>query len=587
MDNIEQIKSRINIVDLLREYIELKKAGANWKALCPFHSEKTPSFMASEDKQIWHCFGCNEGGDIFGFVMRMEGVDFPEALRLLAKKAGVELARRDPAENSQKTKLMDILDAAAGFYSGELIKSPVAMEYIKKRELEDETVKKFRLGFAPQSWDSLLKFLQTKNFAPRDIALAGLLIEKDGGGFYDRFRGRVMFPIFNHYGNIVGFTARVLPQFDDGKSGKYINTPETSAYKKSEVFYGLNFAKQEIKKEGRVIVVEGNMDVIALHQAGAANVVATSGTALTNEQLNLLRRYTDNVVVCFDADAAGIQAALRGIDLALSHGFNVRVFEMPKNESGEPVAKDPDELIRKFPELWRKSVNSTKHIVEFYIDANIARHNLGDPHETADFCKIILNQISKIKNSVERSLWIKKLADVSGAPERDLRGMVSAPKSAGRPVANPTAESSAEPRIGLKYLSLVLTDAKKNLPALQDILPEMFSPGETREFYRDVLFYYNENKGSSLQGFRDFLGNAGKNPLFLDKLAMLRDKDYDGTEDSEIEREINNLSSRIKNSYFKEQRKNLEQDMILAEREGNKEKIKILMEKFKALNFKF
>ncbi len=605
MDSVEQIKSRINIADLLREYIELKKAGANWKALCPFHSEKSPSFMVSEDKQIWHCFGCNEGGDIFGFVMRMEGVDFPEALRLLAKKAGVELVHRDPAQNSQKTKLMDILEAATGFYSGELIKSPVAREYINKRELKDETVKKFRLGFSPQSWDSLLKFLQAKNYQPRDIALAGLLIEKDGGpastregsprlgeageprrggGFYDRFRGRVMFPIFNHYGNTVGFTARVLPQFDDGKSGKYINTPETAAYKKSEVLYGLNFAKQEIKKEGRVIVVEGNMDVIALQQAGVLNVVATSGTALTNEQLNLLRRYTDNMVVCFDADAAGIAAALRGIDLALAHGFNVRVFGMPKNDEGEPVAKDPDELIKKSPELWHQAMNATKHIVEFYIAANVAKYNLGDPHENAAFCKIILKEISKIKNSVERSLWIKKLADVSGVDERDLREMTSAPKTMSRSAAIPEAESSVEPSTGLKYLGLALSDAKKYLPALRDVLPEMMERGETREFYKDILFYYNENKGFSLQGFRDFLGSTGKNPLFLDKLAMLKDRDYAGAEDEEIEREVKNLSLRIKNNYFKEQREILKQEMILAERDGNKEKIKILMEKFKALN---
>lgn len=584
MDNIEQIKSRINIVDLLREYIELKKAGANWKALCPFHSEKTSSFMVSEDKQIWHCFGCNEGGDIFGFVMRMEGVDFPEALRLLAKKAGVELLRRDPAQNSQKTKLMDILESSAGFFSGELIKSPVALEYIQKRELKDETVKKFRLGFAPQLWDLLLKFLQTKNFQPRDIALAGLLIEKDGGGFYDRFRGRVMFPIFNHYGNIVGFTARVLPQFDDGKSGKYINTPETAAYKKSEILYGLNFAKQEIKKQGRVIVVEGNMDVIALQQAGAANVVATSGTALTNEQLNLLRRYTDNIVVCFDADSAGIAAALRGIDLALAHGFNVRVFGMPKNDAGEPAAKDPDELIKKSPELWHQAINATKHIIEFYIAANVAKYNLGDPHENAAFCKIILNEIGKIKNSVERSLWIKKLAETSGADERDLREMVSAPKAMNRPPSPVSAESSVEPAVWLKYLALALSDAKKFSPLFSEIIPEMLGPGEPREFYKDLLFYYNENKAFSLQGYRDFLGSAGKNPLFLDKLAMLKDRDYAGAEDEEIESEIKNLASRIKNDYFKERREILKQEMILAEREGNKEKINLLMEKFKSLN---
>lgn len=589
MDNLEQIKSRINIVDLLREYIELKKAGANWKALCPFHSEKSPSFMVSEDKQIWHCFGCNEGGDIFGFIMRMEGVDFSEALRILAKKAGIVLQRQNPAINSQKTKFIDILEAAANFFFEELKKSSIAKEYIDKRGLSAETVVQFRLGFSPQSWDALLNYLEGRGFRAEDIVSAGLVIEKDGK-FFDRFRGRIMFPIMNHYGNVVGFTARVLPQFDDGKMGKYINTPETLLYKKSEILYGLNFAKQDIKKERCVVVVEGNMDVIALHQAGFKNATATSGTAMTHEQLMLLKRFTENIIVCFDADSAGIQAALRGIDLALSHGFNVKVFGMPKNEAGEPIAKDPDELIKCYPELWRQALGAPKHIIEFYIAANKTKYNLGDPHENAVFCQTILGEIKKIKNSVERALWIKKLSDISGASERDLREMSFGPvlrqydwmiseRGAAAPVKDAPTSSP-----GQKFLALALFGKFPPLAALSAILPEMFEPDEAREFYRDLLFYYNENSGFSLQGFRDFLDSAGKNQIFLDKLALLRDKDYADAEDEDIKREIKNLSLHLRGNYFKERRKILEQEMILAERDGNKEKINDLMKKFKLLN---
>lgn len=594
MDVTEQIKSRINIVDLIREYIEVKKAGANWKALCPFHSEKSPSFMVSEDKQIWHCFGCNEGGDIFGFVMRMEGIDFPEALRLLAKRAGVALVRRDPAANSQKTKLMDILESAAAFYSAELQKSGTVLAYLKKRGLADETVGQFRLGFAPQSWDSLFKFLQEKNFSPRDIALAGLAIEKspsnpplkkgEAGGFYDRFRGRVMFPIFNHYGNIVGFTARVLPELDDGKSGKYINTPETPVYKKSEILYGLNFAKQDIKKIGCVVAVEGNMDVIALHQAGFKNVVATSGTAMTHEQFVLLKRFTENIIVCFDADSAGVQAALRGIDLALAQGFNVKVFGMPKNEAGKPLAKDPDELVKKNPELWREALSAPMHIIDFYIAVSRAKYNLGDPYENARFCQAVLHEIRKIKNSVERALWIKKLADVSGASERDLRDMAAIRPAERNYKATMPPTAVAAPAAEMKYLSLIISDAKKFLPIHQDIFPEMLSAPEAEEFYRDLLFYYNEYKDFSLQGFGDFLSNSKKKFIFLDKLALLKDKDYASAEDEDIEREIKNLALHLKNNYYKERRNALEQEMILAERDGDKEKINNLMEKFKMLN---
>lgn len=586
MEATEQIKNRINIVDLMREYIELKKAGANWKALCPFHSEKTPSLMISEDKQIWHCFGCNEGGDIFGFVMRMEGVDFPEALRLLAKKAGVALERRDPAVNSQKSKLLDILEAAASFFSAELLRSPVASHYIKKRELKEETVKQFRLGFSPQAWDGLLKFLDAKNFRAQDAALAGLAIEKDGGGFYDRFRGRVMFPIFNHYGNVAGFTARVLPEFDDGKSGKYINTPETQVYKKSEILYGLNFAKQDIKKEGSAVVVEGNMDVIALHQAGFKNAVATSGTALTNDQLALLSRFTENMIVCFDADSAGVQAALRGIDLALAHGFNVKVFGMPKNENGEPAAKDPDELVKKFPELWKKAINSPKHIIEFYIAANTAKFNLGDPHENARFCQTILGEIQKIKNSVERSLWIKKLADVSGVGERDLREMLLSLKNSGRvsAVHNYLQQTKADNDLELKYLSLILSDIKLFFESPREISPEMIRNGEAREFYRNLLFYYNTEKDFSLKSFENWLGQSGNNSLILGKLSMLKDKDYAEMDAADLAKEKKNLALYIKNNYLKEQRKMLEQEMVAAERDGDREKMKALMEKFKILH---
>lgn len=586
MEATEQIKNRINIVDLMREYIELKKAGANWKALCPFHSEKTPSLMISEDKQIWHCFGCNEGGDIFGFVMRMEGIDFTEALRLLAKKAGVALERQDPAKNSQKTKLMDILEAAASFFSAELSKSQIASNYIKKRELKEETVKQFRLGFSPQEWDGLLKFLDSKNFRSKDAALAGLLIEKDGGGFYDRFRGRVMFPIFNHYGNIVGFTARVLPEFDDGKSGKYINTPETQVYKKSEILYGLNFGKQDIKKEGCVVVVEGNMDVIALHQAGFKNVVATSGTALTNEQLMLMKRFTENMIVCFDADSAGVLAALRGIDLALSHGFNVKVFGMPKDENGEPVAKDPDELIKKFPELWKKAISSPKHIIEFYIAANIAKFNLGDPHENARFCKIILGEIQKIKNSVERSLWIKKMADVSGVAERDLREMLLSGHNGGRAtvVQNYLRQAKADDDLELKYLSLILSDTKYFFANPRDIAPEMIKDEEAREFYINLIFYYNTEKDFSIKGFENWLGQSGKNSLILDKLSMLKDKDHSDTESADLAKETRSLALYIKNNYFKEQKEFLIKEMKKAEETGDREKKNDLMNKFKNLN---
>ncbi|MFC1612316.1 DNA primase [Patescibacteria group bacterium] len=591
MDNVEQIKSRINIADLLREYIELKKAGANWKALCPFHSEKTPSFMVSEDKQIWHCFGCNEGGDIFGFIMRIEGVDFPEALRLLAKRAGVVLKRQDPALTSQKTKLLDILEAATSFYSAELKKSEPAQEYLKARQLQTETIEQFRLGFSPpqtSGWDNLFKHLESKGWRGKDIALAGLANQKDGGaGFYDRFRGRVMFPIFNHYGNIVGFTARVLPQFDDGKMGKYINTPETLVYKKSQILYGLNFAKQEIKKADSAIVVEGNMDVIALHEAGFKNVVATSGTALTDEQVRLSKRYTQNIFMSFDADSAGVEAVLRGIDVALGQGLNVKIIEMPKNEAGEPVAKDPDELVKKSPELWKQALDSPKPIIDFYIDANISKYNLDDPRANSEFCKLILEQIKKIKNSVERGLWIKKLGHISGVAENDLREVFSSIGTA-KPAKKIPLPSSDKTKtvsfgVGAKFLALLLTDVDKYKSILEEISPAMISGENTKEFYSRLVVYYNDNTAFNLEGFKAWLEEGGKDSTVLDKLLMLKDRDYSSYEDKEILKELQSLCLYLKNNYFKKQRQALEQEMIEAEKGGNEDKIKEIIKKFQEL----
>jgi DNA primase len=588
MDVLEEIKRKINIVDLLKEYIELKKAGANWKAVCPFHSEKSPSFMVSEDKQIWHCFGCNQGGDIFGFVMRMEGLEFPEAKRLLAKRAGVVLHYENPAINSQRTKLLDILDATATFYATELAQSSEASAYIKERGLAPETVARFRLGFSPAGWDNLLRHLLSKGFKPDDMASAGVMMKKDdGSGYYDRFRGRIMFPIFNHNNEIVGFTARVLPQYDDGKMGKYINTPETAVYKKSEILYGLNFAKNKIKKEDVAVLVEGNMDVIALHQAGFANVVATSGTALTGQQTELLKRYAQNVIMSFDADSAGIAAALRGIDIAIGHGLNIRVFQMPKNPDGTPIAKDPDELVRQSSELWVKSLQNTRHIIDFYIDANLAKFNLSDPHETAQFCALIVSEINKLPIGAERALWRQKLSDLTRVPEANLKEMTSSAKPAGKTASAP-AETGKKPvnlvSPEIRYLSLLLANPSVLAAQIQVILPEMLSDEAAREFYSLLRMYYNDMGVYLHDVFRVKLRDMGGDEAFLDRLLLLYDLHFDETQDSQAASELGLLSAAIKDGYLKEQRKLLEREMAVAERMGDNVKIAELLKKFQELN---
>ena len=326
MDNnpTEEIKKRLDIVDLLGEYIKLKQAGSNFKALCPFHNEKTPSFMISPEKQIWHCFGCSKGGDQFTFIQEMEGVEFPEALRILARRAGVQLTYHNPEFHNQKTRLLDLLRTISEYWHQILLKDDSAeniRKYLSDRKINSQTIEDFNFGYAKDSWDDAIKYLQAKDFSLKEINDAGISVAGDRGKPYDRFRGRLIFPIRDVHGNVVGFTARKMQEEDKG--GKYINSPQTAVYNKSSILYNLDLAKQEIKRLGYAILVEGNMDAVASYQAGTKNVIAVSGTALTLDQIDILKRYTINVMIAFDADVAGTNANLRGIDLAWQAGFNV------------------------------------------------------------------------------------------------------------------------------------------------------------------------------------------------------------------------------------------------------------------------
>ena len=311
MTNLEEIKNRLNIIDVVQEYLPLKKAGANWKAPCPFHNEKSASFMVSDTKQIWHCFGCGEGGDIFGFVMKIDGVEFSEALKTLAKKAGVELRHEDPKFTNQKTRAMEISDQAAKFFHAYLLKSTeaeAAREYLKRRGLTDQTIEEFQIGLAPNMWEGLLQVLAKKGYKPEELVSAGLVIKSDrrADSYYDRFRNRIMFPITDVAGNVRGFTGRLMPEEEKkpDAGGKYMNTPETVIYNKGHIIYGLDKAKLAVKAKNEMVIVEGQMDVIASHQAGVKNVVASSGTAFTPEQFNMLKRYAETILLSFDTDAA-------------------------------------------------------------------------------------------------------------------------------------------------------------------------------------------------------------------------------------------------------------------------------------------
>lgn len=402
----EEIKSRLDIVEVISGYIRLQKQGGSFRALCPFHNEKTPSFHVSPARQIWHCFGCGEGGDIFKFVMKMEGMEFIDALRLLAAKAGVELKKQDPALTSQKQMLQEICVAATQFFqnnlkSGEGIE---ALEYLRKRGLKDETIANFKIGYAPESWDALCNFLALRDVKMDAVEKSGLAVVSEKSGkkkYFDRFRGRIMFPIADANGVIVGFTGRYLKEKPN--EGKYVNTPQTLIFNKSAILYGIDKAKMEIKKADLAVIVEGQMDAIMAWQDGVLNIAAASGTAFTIEQLNLIKRYTKNICLLFDSDIAGDAAAQRSIALAQAGGFNVSVAMLSS-------AKDPADFAVEFPGQLAGKIAQAASVMDYYFQYAFSRFNSSLLEDKKKITEILLPKIKNISNNVELYHWLEKLS---------------------------------------------------------------------------------------------------------------------------------------------------------------------------------
>ncbi|MDO8424720.1 MAG: DNA primase [bacterium] len=417
---VEEIKNKLDIVEVIGGYIKLQKAGANYRAVCPFHSEKHPSFFVSPARQIWHCFGgCGLGGDMFKFVMQIEGVEFGDALRLLAQKAGVALKKPTKEAiqwQSERERLYEICELATRFFEKQLEASQAGKEakaYLLGRGITEESIKKWRLGYSPDTWGGLSDFLTSQGYKKEETTKAGLSIENEQGSFYDRFRGRIIFPVFDLNSQPVGFGGRVFKDKDKAEVAKYVNTPNTILYDKSRILYAMNQAKVDIRKKDGCVLVEGYTDTIMSHQAGFTNVVATSGTALTPFQLKLLKRYTENLILGFDMDLAGSNATKRGIDLAQSQGFNIKVVRLPEG-------KDAAELIAKNPKEWEESLRDLRGIVDFYFETAFEGRNPELPEGKKEISKILLPVLKKIPNQIEKSFWIQKLARDLKVREEDV-----------------------------------------------------------------------------------------------------------------------------------------------------------------------
>lgn len=417
IDNpIDEIKKRIDIVDFINSFIPLKKTGRNFKAICPFHQERTPSFIVSPERQIWHCFGaCNEGGDVIKFLMKWENITFIEALRELAKKTGVSLSKITLEDQvwRKKERLFSLNQKAADFFHHLLLKTSFgeqAREYLKQRGINLEITEKFMLGYAPLSWRSLLRYLLKKNFSINEIGDSGLIVN-DGGRMYDRFRGRLIFPIYDMKNQIIGFSGRLLKE--EKNDAKYINTPETLIYRKRETLYGIHLAKEAIKKKNEVYLVEGEFDMIAPFMMGLENFVATKGTAVTKEQLMFLKRLTNRINLSLDSDLAGVEAMKKTIKESEGLGLELRVILLN-------FAKDPDEAVRKDFVQFKKTIKKPQPIYDFFIDLAIK----NNPEETAFAKKNIVEEVAgiidDIVNPIVREFYIKKISNLIGLSEKTI-----------------------------------------------------------------------------------------------------------------------------------------------------------------------
>lgn len=454
MSNIDEIKARIDIVDLVSESVQLRRSGKNYTGFCPFHSNtRTPAFVVFPETGTWRCFGqCNEGGDIFGFVMKKEGWDFSETLRFLAEKAGVELKPPTPAEQAaaeEHDSQRLLLEAAVTFYQHQLRNTPAgqaALAYLHQRSLKDETIEAFGLGYAPQSWDAVLRFFKAKNYSEKDLLDAGLLSERSpeegegAGRIYDRFRHRIMFPIRDERGRMAGFGARIL---DPNDVPKFLNSPQTAIFDKGHLLYGLDRARKSIRTMDQAVIVEGYLDVIALHQAGFANAVSPMGTALTERQIYLLKRFTRRIVLALDPDAAGSQATLRGLQIARQSldrqqelvfdargllGYEARL-QADIRVTTLPEGMDPDDVVNRDPDEWQRILEEAKPVVLHVMETLASNRDVDDPKVKGEIAAQVLPLINELPSAIERDTYRQRLARLLKVDERTLTVDLSGSRS--------------------------------------------------------------------------------------------------------------------------------------------------------------
>lgn len=575
MDAVAEVKSRLNVEDVVAEYIQLKRSGRNFKGLSPWTNEKTPSFMVSPEKQIWHDFSSGKGGDIFTLVMEMEGLDFRGALEHLARKAGVELEdyKTSSAHRKQyKNRALEALALATKFYQKQLIANKAALKYLlKDRDFSKQTLLDWQLGYAPKTGHALSDFLTKQGFDTDEMRRAGLIFMRADGPS-DMFRGRIMIPLCDSRGTIIGFTGRLLE--DEADAPKYINTPQTVAYDKGRHVFGLHLAKEAVRRSGFAVIAEGNMDVIASYQAGVKNVVATAGTAMTDNHLRELKRFTPDIRLCFDADTAGISATERAITMAQRTGVNLGVIALAG-------AKDPDELIHKDPGKWQKAVNASTYAVDWLVERYASQLDLKTAPGKKAFTDALLSVIRRLSDAVEQDHYLKKLAELTDSSIEAMRAKFSSQKLETTVLRRPKAQPAAlnrgnveQQRLQDHLLSMALMQPKFR-PVLEDCREEYFadeSPRKLLEFLKEHADFKGEPQlAKELQQISDY----------VKILALQFEELYQDLPLEDLKEQAQRLKHRLIAGYVKIQKRELVEKMQAA---SDDRELRKLMQKVDKLN---
>src|SRR3989344_1738949 len=550
MDAVSEVKARLNIEDVVSQYVQLKRAGRNFKGLSPFTNEKTPSFMVSPEKQIWHDFSSGKGGNIFSFIMEVEGVDFRGALELLAARAGVDLEQygSNSAQNSQiRKRLLEALELATHFYQKQLVAHETALKYLlKKRLFSKQTLLTWRLGYSPVSGKSLQAYLTKRGFSSDEIKHAGLSTTRREGPS-DMFRGRIMIPLCNPQGVVIGFTARLLAEADEG-APKYINTPKTWVYDKSRHVFGLHLAKESIRKTGFAVVVEGNMDVLASYQAEVTNVVATAGTAMTQLHLKELKRFSRDIRLSFDSDQAGIGATERIIPMAQKTGVDLSIISI----SG---AKDPDELIQKDVRLWKKAIKAKAYATDWLIDCYQKRLDLSSAAGKKTFTDVILPTLRRLEDSVEQEHYVHLVAGLTDSSLETIRTKLASQSAEGDSEVRRKPKTSPQPaswqlehrKLEDHFLAMVLAEPRlRNL--LDNLTPSILSDGPPRQL---VNFLKKNPQAKAAQAGSLKLQDISD---YVKIITLQFEELYRSLESAELAEQAALLKNRLVTSYVRSQK---------------------------------